>query len=134
MTEECQIHYSKEMHQITEWMKFIWIYLSTFHCSWSVPRYPVNALVPHGHFIGLQIGEKADTDWKRRKLSEVLKQEFHRGEKSPRTVAKTTSTSFETWNSGAKPKKIVGGCSSLNLPPKNANTIIYHRSLKQCEQ
>ena len=56
----------------------------------------MNALVPHGHFIGLQIGEKADTDWKRRKLSEVLKQEFHRGEKSPRTVAKTTSTSFET--------------------------------------
>ena len=35
----------------------------TFHDSLLPPRYPLNAFSPHGHFTGLQIGAKADTDW-----------------------------------------------------------------------
>ena len=35
----------------------------TFHDSLLLPRYPLNAFSPHGHFTGLQIGAKADTDW-----------------------------------------------------------------------
>ena len=34
----------------------------TFHDSLLLPRYPLNAFSPHGHFTGLQIGAKADTD------------------------------------------------------------------------
>jgi hypothetical protein len=31
-----------------------------FQASRNSPKYPVNALIPHGEFMGLQIGDKAD--------------------------------------------------------------------------
>merc|ERR1719318_990473 len=33
----------------------------SFHASIFVPRYPVNAFSPQGHFTGLQMGANADT-------------------------------------------------------------------------
>jgi len=39
----------------------------TSHLLTSDPRYPPRAFFPHWHCIGLQIGEKADTDCLERK-------------------------------------------------------------------
>ena len=36
--------------------------LSSVDCASTEPRYPSNALVPHGQDVGLQMGEKAEAD------------------------------------------------------------------------
>ena len=42
--------------------------IHTFQVSLSLPKYPVRAFCPHGHWTGLQMGEKAETDCKKNEI------------------------------------------------------------------